>query len=46
MSENRFEDLDLREEPARAAKLEDEGADAPTPPIYYTEYCPKRTQTC
>lgn len=42
----RFEELDLREEPARAAKLDDEYADAPTPPIYYTEYCNPATKTC
>lgn len=46
MSENRFDDLDLREEPTRPAKLDDEHADAPTPPIYYTEYCTVKTQTC
>ncbi len=40
----RFEELDLREEPARAAKLDDEPADGQTPPVYYTEYC--KTRTC
>ncbi len=44
--DHRFEDLDLREEPARAAKLDDEYADAPTPPVFYTEYCNPRTRTC
>jgi hypothetical protein len=42
----RFDDLDLREEPARVAKLDDEYAEAPTPPVYYTEYCSPKTHTC